>query len=87
MLSFNLNKKPNLLIPTDILKYIKESTNKSMENYILRSKKNNESNLNSDLLNVHVYDNENNPNNPNFYYLLSFVSLFSFLAGYKIAKL
>jgi len=67
---FSLRKYP--LIDPELSKYIKESTNKSIEKYLNKSK-------------ILCTPNENNPNN--IFLILPFVSLVSFLAGYHFCKI
>jgi hypothetical protein len=55
------------LVSTELANYIKEQTNKYLDKY---SKK------------VHIEKNEYNQKENNIIFLLPFVSLFSFLAGY-----
>jgi len=79
---FNIYLKNKPFINPDMLKYIRESTNKSIEKYLI--KKNDENNINTL---IKVNDNNNDDIVPNIYFLVSFVSLVSFLAGYKFAKI
>lgn len=60
-------------INPDMAKYIKETTNKSMEKY--------KNNINNILTTSDTNDTHN------YLSLLPFVSLFSFLVGYKLGKL
>lgn len=60
-------------INPDMVKYIKETTNKSMEKY--------KNNINNILTTSDTNDTHN------YLSLLPFVSLFSFLVGYKLGKL
>jgi hypothetical protein len=66
---FALRRHP--LISPEMSKYIKDTTNKSLEKYTNKSK--------------FVIPDKKDP--PNFFLLLPFVSLISFLAGYKFCKL
>jgi hypothetical protein len=66
---FALRRHP--LISPEMSKYIKDTTNKSLEKYTNNSK--------------FVIPDKKDP--PNFFILLPFVSLISFLAGYKFCKL
>ena len=63
-------------INPDMAKYIKETINKSMEKYI-----NNKNNTNNILTTSDTNESHN------YLSLLPFVSLFSFLVGYKLGKL
>jgi len=75
---FCFDKKP--LINKDICNYIKEKTNMSLEKY---------KNKNNVKFNIDI-DNDNDfPNKPNnnLFLLLPFVSLVSFLAGYRFSFL
>ncbi len=60
------------LISPEMSKYINDTTNKSLEKY-----KNN--------IKLNIPNHKNDP--PNFLFILPFVSLISFLAGYKLSKL
>lgn len=66
-------------INPDMAKYIKETINKSMEKYI--NNKNNTNNTNNILTTSDTNETHN------YLSLLPFVSLFSFLVGYKLGKL
>ena len=66
---FTLRKRP--LISPKISKYIRDSTNKSLEKYIYNFE--------------FVIPDKTDP--VDFFVLLQFVSLISFLAGYKFCKL
>jgi len=77
-----------LIISNEISTYIKDTTNKSLERY-----KNKVRfvipNTSTDLTNDSFPNKAYPPNNaypPNFFALLPFVSLMSFLAGYKFCK-
>ena len=60
----------------EITKYIKEQTNKWLQNYI-----------NKDYtLGINSYNLVDQLKLPNSYYFMSFVSLLSFLAGYNFGK-
>ena len=68
----------HLFVSNEISTYIKDTTNKSLEKY-----KNKVRFVTTDLT------NDSYPNKaylPNFFALLPFVSLMSFLAGYKFCK-
>jgi hypothetical protein len=67
---FSLKRYP--MLSPEMSKYIRESTNKSIENY----------KINPYSL---VLFEKNDP--PKFFALLPFVSFISFLAGYKFCKL
>lgn len=68
-----------LIISNEISTYIKDTTNKSLEKY-----KNKVRFVTTDLTND-SYPNKGYP--PTFFSLLPFVSLMSFLAGYKLFRL
>ena len=77
-----------LIISNEISTYIKDTTNKSLERY-----KNKVRfvipNTSTDLTNDSFPNKAYPPNNaypPNFFALLPFVSLMSFLAGYKFFR-
>jgi hypothetical protein len=65
------------LISPEMLKYIRDTTNKSLEKYTNKPR--------------FVIPDKNDPPDkkdpPDFFLLLPFVSLISFLAGYKFCKL
>lgn len=80
------NRLMNRMIKPELSKYIKESTNKYIENYCNNHKLDkNKSNFTS--LRNNTYKSPEKPYTNNVYYLLTFVSLFSFLAGYKFRNL
>jgi hypothetical protein len=72
---FTLRRRPS--ISPEISKYIKDTTNKSLEKYTNNVK-------------FAIPDKMDPPDKkdpPDFFLLLPFVSLISFLAGYKFCKL
>ena len=72
---FSIGTKSYLPISLSLSKYIRESTNKSLEKYINKNK----------ITDIDINNNADNPKS--FIYLLLFVSGLSFLAGYKLGKL
>jgi hypothetical protein len=62
-------------INPELAKYIKDSTNKSIENFKNRNK-----------YSTYLITKENNPNPNEGFMLLPFVSLISFLAGYHFSN-
>jgi hypothetical protein len=86
-------KQQNFVNP-EMSKYLKEQTNKSIarlqENYLTKNKSELESSfgtLVSNLVKSTDLDLEPEQKMPNIYFTLSFVSLLSFLAGYKFHNL
>jgi hypothetical protein len=76
------NKLKNPMINPELDKYIKKSLNNSMdkfkENYSSNNKK---YNTHNSLKNI--YNLPENPSTNNIYFILPFVSLFSFFVGYN----
>jgi hypothetical protein len=84
-------KQQNFVNP-EMSKYLKEQTNKSierlLENYSNKNKSELESAFGTRVSDLVKYrDMGREPNLPNIYFTLSFVSLLSFLAGYKFHNL
>lgn len=80
------NRLMNPMIKPELSKYIKESTNKYIEKYCNNHKLyNSKSNFTS--LRNDTYISPETPDTNNVYYLLTFVSLISFLAGYNFRNL
>lgn len=74
MFSFLTGKLP---IKSDMIEYMKEQTNNSLSKYTNEYKR-------------HTIDNNNNNSRPNsgtVIYYISFLSLFSFLAGYHFSHI
>ena len=71
-----------LTVNPEISKYIKEQTNKWLTQFI-----NNGIELKSKTLDLVKSDCAPSASLPNYYFIISFVSSLSFLAGYKFHKL
>jgi hypothetical protein len=70
---FSIGNKSDFPISLSLSKYIRDSTNKSLEKYKNKI--------------THTAINKNDDNPKSFIYLLIFISGVSFLVGYKLGKL